>query len=188
MWWTQKKCGVIQLWIQNKSKGLCWTSEKPRIQSIGYRPNFPLFWEAFVATAQCFLSAFTFFASKSWQAWKPNFLSICQSRYWNSVSPDMRACNLPCLHEVTLIDLRLTENLKKEGFFILSRSFWISKSQKIFPDTDLLFFPLSLSFASLPQSKLKWNLFISGLCLSQKCSITERSTDFSWNSDYFETW
>ena len=129
-----------------------------------------------------------FFASKSWQAWKPNFLSICQSRYWNSVSPDMRACNLPCLHEVTLIDLRLADELNKDGFCIMSRGFMISKTQKIFPDTDLLFFPLSLSFASLPQSRLKWNLFISGLCLSQKCSFTERSTDFSWNSDYFETW
>ena len=103
-------------------------------------------------------------------------------------SPDMRACNIPCLPELTFVDLRLTEKMKKVGFFVSSRSFSIPNSQKLFPDADLIFLLLSFYFASLPQSRLKWNLFTCGTCLSRKCLITERPTDFSWNSGYFETW
>ena len=66
-------------------------------------------------------------------------------------SPDMRACNLPCLPELTFVDLRLTDKMEKDGFYELSRSVWISNSQKFFPNTDFsLFFPLLfLHFASI---------------------------------------
>ena len=103
-------------------------------------------------------------------------------------SLDIRACNLPSLPEITFVDLRLTTKLKKNGVSILSRVFRFSKSQKFFPDTDIIFSLLSLYFASLPQSRWKFMHFICGTCLSWKCSITERSTDFSCNPDFFEKW
>ena len=57
-------------------------------------------------------------------------------------SPQLRACNLPCLPERTIDDLRLTVIFKKHRFRELSRSFMFLKAQKLFLNFDSSLFSI----------------------------------------------
>ena len=179
----------FQYWIRCKSICMCRTRETPRIQLNCNNPSYSLCEKHLLRIHSDCLVCLFFLLSSPDRPRVPMMLSISISRYSKSIFSRasslffyMRAWTNKCWLEADAY-------LKKKSFSTFASLFQISIVTEIFLKSCLNFLSFFfLYFASLPQLRRKRKLLNSGTRLNWKCSITERSKDFSWNSDYSQTW